>query len=232
MIGNKLKLLGLILFSLNLITACNVNYCSEEEIKHKISSYKTSKLPIESLITIDSLINYCKYESGDLYVDKAFKHESLNEWNYAVESYNKSLGFGYNKSLVFFNRAICYAKMQEIESAWLDYYSYVNENKFDSLRHLLLRYAINKNLKNYQLALQKLDTLQFHYSKEGFFYVERINLHLAAQDTANMCIALKKALDVDAFVGGDTNSYRNELIGICNSFAHSDFSQGRQVQSE
>lgn len=198
-----------------LIVSCQERKCSDEEIQIKIDNYKNEiqLSPKGAIEIIDSIITFCDFKSADIYADKAYLLEDLNDWKMAINSYTKALELGYDKRVVFYNMANCYSYLGIADSSWNEYEKFRKTFPLDTIRHLTLRFSLNRNLKNNQLALDNLDTLIHYFPEEAFFFNERAYLLLKRRDTIGYCKAINEA--IIRGISEQRNISDEELLKIC-----------------
>lgn len=210
-----MKYLFLILISI-LLNAC-ASDLNQEELKTKtLNHYMSQKIngDLDRLNSIDSLIYIYNYETAEMFADRADIYNIKGDLKEVIYSYSKALELGYDKEVIYFNRAICYAENENDSLAWKDYSIYKHYFPEQRIGALLLQYNIQLKLEFTKDAISTLDTIISLKPLVPFYYYDKALLVLDLNDTIKYCDVISKSIELGIL--NHIEKTEDNLLEICN----------------
>ena len=209
------QFLLILMFVTLLIQSCKDNICNEKNIKKRIGYYNLLKAENDSnrISTIDSLFIDCGYQDVEMYADKASYYFAKSRWENAINAYSIALDLGYDKEIVYNNRAICYSKINQPELAWNDYNILKKYNTMGETGMQLLEYQIFNNTNEKEKALNIINTILIDHPNSAIYHYEKSNVLLSIGDTTGYCETINKAIKLG--ITKIVTKNESQLLRVC-----------------
>jgi len=188
--------------------------CGEDQIlrlEEKLKESVNSDSVAQAELILKKLIK-CNSKLKERYIERANLNWSSGKLKLAISFMDSALFFGYDLSLVYFNRALLYSELND-SKALDDLNRLRNLNPQDTLSIHLLGFQVFMNLKDYRTSLDYSDSLIMRMGDLSSIYQGRAFNRLQLGDTIGYCKEIK--IGIEYGLDESLDMTRAELLAPC-----------------